>query len=313
MNDLDQRFEYYRNKEGLNIIYNNKRMSTRRTKRQGLIEIPESVINTKIEKVFVEGTVENKIHRKTMIITTYETSNLIKIYIGNKDIYCIDVQLLKDKELNTISTGYLTKARWDSECSLGEPFGKGADTIIMIKLLITYIKNNYPNVSELLFNDMSTKTCDNGSSVSLAAMKLFTDGKTWYETHFDISLDDIYTELYTELKKSINQKKQELTFDKFSMYSNINSLDIQHEKLKYIYNSNDTWQGFFSKIRDIIGISKLCIWLSKNGWFDIFLFTILRINISSIQFILNIKKYNEINYKIINNIGGKYRLTRKNR
>jgi hypothetical protein len=289
------------------------RAGTRRVKRQGTIEPPLDVIKTVREKVIVEGIYGNTIRKKVMIITTYETINTITIYIGNRDIYCIDVQLLKDNETNTVNTGYLTKARWDSVCSIEEPFSNGADTIIMIKLLVTYIHDNYPNVSELLFNDMSTKTCDDGNSVSLAAMKVFTDGKTWYESHFDISIDPNNKYIYDTMKENITIKKQEITFDKFSMYSNINYLQISNDKLNKLYNNSQTWQEFFSKIRDEIGVSKLCIWLSKNNWFDIFLNTILKVNISTIQFMLTIKKYNEIKYRIVNNVGGKYRRTKKNR
>jgi hypothetical protein len=281
-------------------------MSTRRAKRQGTIEPPRDVISTKREKVIVEGINGNTIRKKIMIITTYETVNTITIYAGNRDIYCMDIQLLKDIDTNTANIGYLTKARWDSVCSIDEPFGRGADTIIMIKLLVSYIKDNYPNVTQLLFNDMSTKTCNDGNSVSLAAMKLLTDGKTWYESHFNISVEGANDYLYNTLKTTINTKKQELSFDKFAMYSNINYLEINTEELRQIYNKSNTWQAFFSYIRDQIGVSKLCIWFSRNNWFDIFLNTILKINIASIQFILNIKKYNDIKYTI-NNVGGNYK------
>lgn len=280
-------------------------MSTRRAKRQGTIEPPRDVISTKREKVIVEGINGNTIRKKIMIITTYETVNTITIYAGNRDIYCMDIQLLKDIDTNTANIGYLTKARWDSVCSIDEPFGRGADTIIMIKLLVSYIKDNYPNVTQLLFNDMSTKTCNDGNSVSLAAMKLLTDGKTWYESHFNISVEGANDYLYNTLKTTINTKKQELSFDKFAMYSNINYLEINTEELRQIYNKSNTWQAFFSYIRDQLGVSKLCIWFSRNNWFDIFLNTILKINIASIQFILNIKKYNDIKYTVVNNTGGK--------
>lgn len=287
-------------------------MSTRKAKRQGLIEPPRDAISTKKEKIIFDGTIEKKYSKKTMIITTYETINTIIIYIGSYDIYCIDVQLLKDNTSHTSNIGYLTKARWDSICSLDEPFGKGVDTIIMIRALIMYINDHYPNVKYLLFNDKSTKTCDDGNSVSLAAMKFLTDGKTWYEDHFDISIDEFNKSIYEKIKKNIIVIKKDLSFDKFSMYSNIKLLDIPNDELKELYNNNNNWQDFFSYIRDKIGISKLCIWLSKNNWLDIFLNTILKMNLASIQFMLNIKQYDNTSYKIINTMNGGYRKTRKN-
>jgi hypothetical protein len=288
-------------------------MSTRRAKRQGTIEPPRDVIKTTREKVVVETLIKNKLRKKVMIITTYETINTITIYIGNHDIYCIYVQLLKDVNTNIVNMGYLTKARWDAVCSIEEPFSNGADTIMMIKLLVSYIKDKYPNVYGLMFNDMSTKTCDDGSSVSLASMKFLTDGKTWYESHFDTSINSINKYAYDMMKENANIKKEELSFDNFSMYSNINYLQLSNDELKDIYNNSKTWQEFFSKIRSLIGISKLCIWLGKNNWFDIFLNVILKINISTIQFILDVKKYNEISYKILNSFGGKYRITKRAR
>jgi hypothetical protein len=288
-------------------------MSTRKAKRQGLIEPPRDIISTKREKIMFEGTINNKTYKKTMIITTYETINTIVIYMGNYDIYCMDIQLLKDNIMKSVNIGYLTKARWDSLCSLDEPFKNGIDTIIMIKTLILYINNNYPNVKYLLFNDMSTKTCDDGNSVSLAAMKFLTDGKTWYEDHFDISIDKFNNEIYNHIKNNITDIKNTLSFDNFSMYSNINYLNMSSDILRDIYNNSTSWQDFFSEIRNRIGISKLCIWLSRNNWLDIFNNTILKMNISSIQFMLIIKKYDNISYKIINTNGGNYRITRKRR
>jgi hypothetical protein len=287
------------------------RAGTRKVKRQGQIEPPRDVISTKKEKILFEGSIEKKYSKKTMIITTYETINTIIIYIGSYDIYCIDVQLLKDNISGTVNTGYLTKARWDSICSLNEPFGNGIDTIIMIRALVMYIKDHYSNVKYLLFNDKSTKTCDDGNSVSLAAMKFLTDGKTWYEDHFDISFDDFNKSIYEKIKKNIITIKNQLSFDTFSMYSNIKYLNISDDILREAYNNSNTWQGFFSFIRNKIGISKLCIWLSRNNWLDIFLNTILKMNLSSIQFMLNIKQYDNMSYRIVNTTGGT-RITMKN-
>jgi hypothetical protein len=181
----------------------------------------------------------------------------------------------------------------------------------MIRALVMYIKDHYSNVKYLLFNDKSTKTCDDGNSVSLAAMKFLTDGKTWYEDHFDISFDDFNKSIYEKIKKNIITIKNQLSFDTFSMYSNIKYLNISDDILREAYNNSNTWQGFFSFIRNKIGISKLCIWLSRNNWLDIFLNTILKMNLSSIQFMLNIKQYDNMSYRIVNTTGGT-RITMKN-
>lgn len=281
-------------------------MSTRKAKRQGTIEPPRGLLKTTREKVVVDTIINNKPRKKIMIITTYESQNSITIYIGNRDIYCIDAQILKNSYSGIYETGLLTKARWDMECSLDEPFKKGVDSIIIIKLLLTYIKDKYPTVKELLFTDMSTKECDNGSSVNLAGMKVFTDGKTWYETHLDVTMDDIHKNQYNIMKEYAEKKKKELSFNTFMSFTNtsINKLPIPEEILEEKYNTSSTWQEFFSFIRNSIGVEKYCIWLSTNSWFDNFIFAVLKFQTLGIQFIFEPKQYN-ISYTIMGNIGGR--------
>lgn len=280
-------------------------MSTRRATRQGTIEAPRGTIKTTREKVIVEATIRNKIKTKTMIITTFETENSITIYIGSSEIYCIDCQLLKSTITGIYETGLLTKARWDTDCSLDEPFGKGSDSIIMIKLLLSYINNKYPNVKQVYFTDLSTKECDDGSSVSLVGMKVFTDGKTWYESHFDVEMDEPYRILYETMKLNIIRKKENMSFDTFMGYANKN-IQIPPDDLRDKYNSTANWQDFFSYIRDTIGISDFCKWLGKNGWFNSFIEAVLNFNTLGIKFTFKVKQYEDIQYKIQNYSGGKY-------
>lgn len=279
-------------------------MSTRRAKRQGLIEPPRGLIKTIREKVIVETLIKNKLRKKNMIITTFECETSITINIGNSEIYCIDCTILKNNT-GIYNTGTLTKARWDIDCSIDDPFEKGDDSITIIKLLLTYIKDKYPSVTNLLFTDMSTKTCDDGSSVNLASMKIFTDGKTWYESHFDVIMDTDYQDLYNNMKKYANEKKLLMTFENFIGYININNLPLSIDEFKIEYENSKTWQEFFSYIRNKIGISKYCIWLSKNGWFDNFTRIVLKFNTMTIEFIFEPKKY-DISYRVLNSFGGNY-------
>jgi hypothetical protein len=288
-------------------------MSTRRAKRQGIIEPPRGVIRTIREKIIIKTLIKTKLRTKTMIITTFECNTSITINIGNREIYCIDCTLLKNTNTGIYDTGTLTKARWDIDCSIGDPFEKGDDSIMIIKLLLTYIKDKYPSVKQLLFTDMSTKTCDDGSSVNLAAMKIFTDGKTWYESHFDVIMDENYKELYNSMKKTATEKKETITFNTFTGYLNINNIpnQISINTMKTEYENSKTWQEFFSYIRNKLGISQYCIWLSNNGWFDNFTRIVLKFNTMSLEFIFEPKQY-DISYTVINNIGGNYRTTKKN-
>lgn len=245
-----------------------------------------------------------------MIITTFDCNTSLIINIGNTEIYCIDCTLLKNTNTGIYDTGTLTKAKWDIDCSIGNPFEKDDDSIMIIKLLLSYIKDRYPSVKYLLFTDMSTKTCDDGSSVNLAGMKVFTDGETWYETHFDVKMEEPYKNQYNTMKKYATEKKQEMSFESFIGYININNLPLSIDNLKEHYNNSKTWQEIFSYIRDKIGIFKYCIWLSNNNWFDNFIRIVLKFNILSLEFIFEPKQY-DITYTIVQNIGGRHFTLRK--
>ena len=285
-------------------------MNTRRVKRQGLIEPPRGTINTSIEKVIVNTVIKGRPYIKTMIITSYEAENSLTIYIGDSNFYCIYCQILKNKESGIYHTGLLTKEKWDISCSPDKPFEKGIDSIIIIKLVLTYINDKYPEVKELLFTDLSTKYYDDGSSVSLVGMNVFTDGKTWYESHFDVKMDDLYKNLYERMMATATENKSKMSFNKFIWYCNINQLNIPLDELEQQYNLSTTWQEFLSFIRDKIGVSNYYKWLSRNNWFDIFVHLVLKFRSLSLQFIFEPKQY-DISYNITKNIGGRH-ITRKN-
>jgi len=291
-------------------------MSTRKGKRPGTIEPPRGVINVTREKVVIESNIKNKHYKKTMIITTFACENSITIYIGNYDIYCIDVQLLKNRESGIVDTGILTKARWDISCSINEPFTKGVDTTIIIKLMLQYIHDRYPQVKYITFTDMSTKECEDGSSVNLAAMKLLTDGKTWYETHFDAKIDPMLKDGYVNMRKYAETVKNNMSFDVFigNLPQNTYSY-ITKDELRKLYDNAQSWQEFFYPVRKNIGFDKFCIWLGVNNWFNLFVQTVLKLNIMmSLQFILTPKQY-DIKYTVVKNMSGSghRRITLKHR
>jgi len=300
-------------------------MSTRRVRRKGMIEEPRGIIKTTKERVYVEGVIEKKkrtddgtiqiekrIRKKTFILTIFELEQSYQLYIGNYDVFCIDVQLFKGDENHAV-TGILTKARWDKDCSLDDPFEKGDDSILIIRFLMSYIKKQYPYVKDVIFNDMSTKECDNGGSVNLAGMKVLMDGHTWYEEHFEATMYEPYRELYNKLKENITSYKQKMSFDTFSGYAKPSNTGIPVEEIRALYDASKTWQAFFSGMREKLGISKLCIWLSHNGWFNLFIDSVLRFNTMSIQFVLETSTSNyDITYRVIHTNGGK-RTKRKRR
>jgi len=261
-----------------------------RAKRNGLIE-PSSknkVLDHKVEEVIIGN--------KRFTITTYIYDWFIDIFIGNQTIYCIRATVPKRKDGMIKNSAFIDKVRWEAECS--NPFERGKDTTTIFKLLMTYIKKNYPDVHYAEFNDASNRKCDNGGWVNLAAMKLFTDGKTWYEDHFNAKIDEHSEVMYRTMIANANRTKQGMTWDQAKLEMPWTEIGIPEQELKEHYEGTETWTEWFKWIRTTIGDSAFCVWLSKFGWFEQFLRSVLKCNIMYYIFKVNVNDF-DLPYNIM--------------
>ena len=241
-----------------------------------------------------------------MVITEFHTEDFTTIYIGSATIYCIDITLSRDIGNTYKSQGFLTKIRWDGKCSINRPFEQGADTIMILKLAMTYVHRTYPTVTEMVFTDMSTRQCDNGGSVSLSAMKLFTDGTTWYESNLHATLDPGSEVKYNAMMDYAKEQKKNLPWETFVYDTKSNPTLLGIDRIKETYESSKTWQEFFLYVRSQLGVSKFCICLSDRGWFDNFILTRLRFSLMTIPYLIDVSVY-DTEYKLAPMTGGKRR------
>ena len=307
-------------------------MSSRRPL-EGLIEAPSGTIDTKRYKISTGG--------KTMILTVFEEHNSLTFYLGGYKVYCVDAQIVKLTPTVFLDEGYLSKVRYDTQCSTLRVenekeaiFEKGKDTSMILRLMMTYIKNTYPQVKTLTFTDLSTKKCDNGASISLSAMKLFIDGRSWYlpvpeeqegmqstgekyfasglyEDHFGAKIIPKMEQVYRSIIDDANEKKRQLQWSDFYEYFIINTTPpIETKKIESFYNESQTWQEFFKKIRDDIGVSALCIWFSQNYWFEKAFLKYVKFNLLNFSFLLTIADFSQ-EYTIEPFTGGWRGVTRK--
>lgn len=239
---------------------------------------------------------------KRMVMTIHETESSITIYIGNAKIYCVDVQLLKKVNGKFYDTGNLNKIRWDKVCSLNDDFKRGTDSVMLLKLVISYIHLKYPEVKHLRFTDLSTKECDDGSSINLAALKFLTVGKTWYEDNFGASIDEQSEMFYKTLLKQILEKKK--SWETIKTVIPVSKLSLPEEYLENLYNKAETWQEFFNPILDKLGRVRTCILFSP--WFNSFVLGYLRMSYISLQYSLPVKDHG-IDYVIGEHRGGRTR------
>ena len=253
-----------------------------------------------------------------MILTVFEELNSLTFYLGGYKVYCVDAQIVKLTPTVFLDEGYLSKVRYDTQCSTLRVenekeaiFEKGKDTSMILRLMMTYIKNTYPQVKTLTFTDLSTKKCDNGASISLSAMKLFIDGRSWYEDHFGAKIIPKMEQVYRSIIDDANEKKRQLKWSDFYEYFIINTTPpMETKKIESFYNESQTWQEFFKKIRDDIGVSALCIWFSQNYWFEKAFLKYVKFNLLNFSFLLTIADFSQ-EYTIEPFTGGWRGVTRK--
>ncbi len=275
----------------LNISSYISKMSSRRPKAQGLIEYPKE--SHTIKKFTIEtGQTEDKTYKK-MILTLFETENSILLYLGGHSIYCVNAQVEKSKH-GFFEEGNLIKVRYDTECAVDSKFEEGKDTVLIVKLINTFIKNTYPDVKNLAFTDISTRDCDNTAKVSLVGMKLFTDGKTWYESRFNASLYPGFELVHKTLMDRADSLKANTSWGAFfDLLVPETDLPLTKEELEEIYTTSNTFQEFFRIIRDIIGISNLCIWFSVNSWFESKFLKFVKFEPFLLKFLMTVNEINE--------------------
>lgn len=270
-------------------------MTTRRDKNQ----IPYDVIATKKYKICVETTIDGDPHTTILTIAEYECINMIIICIDSPNNSYVECRMFRQEERGLIRKGHYTT---EDDNIWYDPFESEIDSIILIKWLLTYLNEKYLIIKELLLLDEDMQEPYSTGALNMAAMNMFTDGKTIYDKHFDVRMDEISNMSCKKMIDAATEMKQKIPFDQFARYSYINNLsdlNLSKNELQYHYENSKTWQEFFSYIRNAIGKINFYEWLSSgSNWFNRFYFIILEFNILSFQYIFKPKKY-DISHTII--------------
>jgi hypothetical protein len=207
---------------------------------------------------------------KTLKLSVYETSYGFTLFIGGHSKFCVEALIPKSE-----SVGLLSQVHTHLSCSLEHDFRKGIDTKMAIKLLCSFIHNNYPWIKELSLNDTSYKDCDHIYRVNLYEIMYITTGKTWYEKNFGATLRGGDLKTFRERDRQFQLKKQTIPFDTLVFYHFRNKLPaIDRHELEGWYNGSNTWQEFFNKIVDRIGIADFCIFAAP--WLNAFVANTMR-------------------------------------
>ena len=137
-------------------------------------------------------------------------------------------------------------------------------------------------------------------------MKLFTEGKTWYESHLHATLDPGSEVKYNIMMDYVKEQKKGMSWNEFVNYTKNNQTLLGIDRIKETYESSETWQEFFIYVRDQLGMSAFCICLSKDGWFDTLIQGRLDFNLMGIRYMINPSSY-DTEYTLAPMTGGKRR------
>ena len=243
---------------------------------------------------------------KRLLFTTRISSSYRNLYIGGRSYYCLYVQIPREDgplaSLVDITTGSLPEVKYNAECSIEGEFIRGIDTTQILRILLDSIRKRYPHVRSLSFSDASYRTCDSGSTISLAEMSYITTGKTWYERMFGAYLDPESATLFSAKETLFQAMKTQMPWAIFR--ETVPVPDSAEE----LYRSSQTWQAFFGPLKDQMGVSEFCTFAAP--WLHGFLQQFLPIHIAGLQYRMPIQA-TEIAYTIGPYLAGGGRSTRR--
>jgi hypothetical protein len=212
----------------------------------------------------------------TYLFVKHDASDNVLLYIGGETDYCIECQVFKD--INK-PIGDLPHVYYDVKCSLTSKFERGTDTKNMLYIMFSYIRDNYPHVKGLTLQDMSYRECDNKMTIDLASFYYLMYGETWYTKMFGAKfMYDKDRIKFEEASAKFMELKKTLTWEEYEKYV-LWEHPFDNIKMKEIYDKHTSWISYFMELRDMIGVSELCIYM--HHWITTFINRVMRFRFTS--------------------------------
>jgi hypothetical protein len=181
-----------------------------------------------------------------------------------------------------------------------------------MKLLISYLSDNYHHLRGIKLKDASYKTCDDNQNILLSEMSYLTTGLTWYEKNFNAYLKESDKERFESAVREFNAHKENITWPMFqSFIKSPLPESLKEDELKDMYESASDWSAFFTTLRDKLGVSQFCIFAAP--WLHSFVMAVMRFDFTSVEYIIPINREFHIGYTKNNYKRGGRRFTRKQR
>jgi hypothetical protein len=186
--------------------------------------------------------------------------------IGGESKTCVDISVDCMDKTNPIAV--VLNVKYNSKCSIDGPLENGSGTVLMCKTLFNYVHKQFPTLTELNFDDKSTIECANEDEIKnnnsktmneesyikpadLYYFYIASNGKTWYEKHFNARQKDVekHSSYRTKIKDFLysKERKGNTSFSELLERFKINQ-EIRAELEPY-YEKAETIGAFFQSIK----------------------------------------------------------------
>ena len=195
----------------------------------------------------------------------YKCKGVNKTYkIGGNIADCANISI--NFTNNIATSANMPHIMYDEECSIGNVLDKGTGSIIMVKTLLQYIKQLYPHLVEVAFDDMSSIECSTEEDIeknktrirkkgtNLVPMPLYYlsiayNGETWYEKHFKAVQQNTEKHIaYKERVFKLLNDPSEKPSDFVKYLQIVRAPPAIHKELEMYYLPTNTYSEFFHAI-----------------------------------------------------------------
>lgn len=225
------------------------------------------------------------IGKKKMKIVFHESDFSTAIYIGGHTEYCAYCSVRKDtlQSVTSCADANLLRLEYNQTCDLDKQFQRNIDTHLIFSLMVAIIRDRFPYVRRLFFNDASYRMCDNATVVELPELYYITSGRTWYETQFGAYLEGDDLVKFKAADEAFQRKKAQLSWETMKG----GYLDtVTDDALQQQYDSATTWQEFFRPLRDRLGAAEFCEFVAP--WLHRFMSDIMDFSFFSMKYFVDI-------------------------
>jgi hypothetical protein len=227
---------------------------------------------TQTEIRYEISTAQNKY---LLTIRSSPTSTLV--YIGGAHFWCLECQIFPDTPAANLS-----KIEFNEGCSLSGRFERGKDVKTLMRLLMSYLRIEYPFVSSLQFNDYSYRNCTGAQTIDLAPFYYILYGKTWYMAHMDATfVEESEAVRFAEAAERFNLLKLRMTWKEFDAHVT-SAHPLAVAEMESLFTTHETWQSYFTALLARVGIGRLCSYMAP--WITTFVSKIGKLRFHSYDF-----------------------------